>query len=78
VNEREVKRLLHEVLVEYKAINDEIHSTHHAFIEMMIKKEERKQERMEKIKTQVGGWAVILLLGFLGKAVWDFVEKQIK
>ena len=66
----DIKQMLHDVLTEYKAINDETHAIHHSFIEMMINKEERKQQRWETIKTQVGGWSLILALAFIGQAVW--------
>lgn len=78
LNEQELKRLLHDVLTEYKAINDEVHASHHAFIEMMITREERRVQRWETIKTQVGGWGVILALGFIGKTMWTFFKEAVK
>lgn len=78
MEQEEIKRLLHDVLTEYKAINDEVHATHHAFIEMMIKKEERRIQRWETIKTQVGGWSIILILGFIGKTMWTFFREVIR
>lgn len=78
LDKEELKRLLHDVLTEYKAINDEVHASHHAFIEMMIKKEERKAQRWETIKTQVGGWGIILVLAFIGKTMWFFFREMIK
>lgn len=78
LDKEELKRLLHDVLTEYKAINDEVHASHHAFIEMMIKKEERKVQRWETIKTQVGGWGIILVLAFIGKTMWFFFREMIK
>lgn len=77
-NKEELKRLLHEVLTEYKAINDEVHATHHAYIEMMIKKEEGRTQRWETIKTQVGGWSLILIIGFIGKTVWVFFREMVR
>lgn len=73
----DIKQMLHDVLTEYKAINDETHATHHAFIEMMISKEERKQQRWESIKTQVGGWGIVLVLAFIGQAVWKMAVSVI-
>lgn len=78
LNEQELKRLLHDVLTEYKAINDEVHAAHHAFIEMMITREERRVQRWESIKTQVGGWSIILILGFIGKTMWTFFRETIR
>lgn len=77
-DKEEIKRLLHEVLTEYKAINDEAHAAHHAFIEMMIKREERRTQRWETIKTQVGGWSIILALGFIGKTMWVFFKEMVR
>jgi len=78
MEKEDLEEILCSFLEKYKDLNEEVHSAHHAFIEAMIKKEERKQQRIETIKTQVGGWGIILALGFLGKAVWDFVENQLK
>lgn len=51
-------------------VTPEEHIAHHAAIKTMIDRENRKAERAEKIKTQVGGWVIITALGLIGKGVW--------
>lgn len=48
----------------------EEHIAHHAAIKTWIERENRKAERAEKVKAQVGGWAIIATLGLIGKGVW--------
>jgi len=51
------------------------HKEHHAFVQKMIEREERKQEMWEKIKAQVLGWGVIALVGGIGTAVYNYLFK---
>jgi len=50
---------------------EDIHREHHTLIGEMIAEMKRKRERHEKIKAQVGGWAIITLLGAVGKGTWE-------
>lgn len=52
-------------------VPEELHREHHEFIRTWIAKQQRKDERWDKIKTQVGGWAIIAFLGGIGKAMYD-------
>ena len=52
-------------------VPEEIHKEHHAFVAEWLEQQRRKQERAEKIKAQVGGWAVITALGGIGKFAYD-------
>ena len=36
--------------------------------------QKRKEERWDKIKTQVGGWAIVSALGGIGTAVWHAAQ----
>lgn len=50
------------------------HKEHHAFINMLIEKERRRQDRREKIKTQLMGWGLITFLGglaWIGKQAYN-------
>jgi|TARA_R110000803_G_scaffold21033_4_gene53421 hypothetical protein len=47
------------------------HCSQHAFINTLIKKEERKQELWLKIKVQVLGWGFIAVIGFIGTWVYN-------
>lgn len=47
-------------------ITPEEHAEHHHAIRTWIDRENRKAERAEKIKTQVGGWFIVTLLGGIG------------
>lgn len=47
------------------------HHKHHDYIQMCIERERRRREMWEKVKTQVLGWGIIAMIGFLGKIAWD-------
>lgn len=49
------------------------HSKHHEYIQSQIDANRISAERWEKIKTQVLGWGVIAIVGWLGKLVLDAV-----
>ena len=42
------------------------HKEHHAFVNLMIQREERKKEMWNKVKTQVLGWGIIAIVGSFG------------
>lgn len=48
------------------SMTPEEHIEHHLAIRTWIDRENRKAERAEKIKTQVGGWFIVTLLGGIG------------
>jgi hypothetical protein len=50
---------------------EEIHREHHAFMTEWIAAEKRRQDRLEKIKTQVGGWAIISILSTIGTLAYQ-------
>lgn len=56
----------------------EIHQEHHEFIRQWIEKQKRREERFEKIKTQVGGWAVIAFLGGIGTAAYHLFQMAVR
>jgi len=68
----DLKKALEEVLDARAPVDKETHIKHHKFIDVLIEEWEKKKERNEKIKTQVMGWGVILLLGAIGKAVYHY------
>lgn len=69
-----LKSIIKEAIHESQGIvvDEELHATHHQFIEMMMEKEERRIARWEKIRTQVYGWGIITALGLIGSAVYSF------
>jgi len=71
----ELVEALREVLHENRTIIDEIHQEHHDYIALLLKREQRKEERWEKIKTQVFGWGAISFLSAIGLAVYNFFFK---
>ena len=69
----EVKSII-DIVNEQSALSSTDHSHHHAFIEAMIQKEERKQETWQKVKVQVLGWGVIAISGFIGTWVYNHLK----
>lgn len=55
-----------------RAIDDLTHRDHHDFVKLMILERQRRVDRAEKIKAQVGGWMIIAILGSIGTAVYQF------
>lgn len=53
---------------------EDIHREHHKLIGEMIAELERKRERHEKIKAQVGGWLVITILSGIGTLAYKGFE----
>jgi hypothetical protein len=49
---------------------EDMHREQHAFLTELIDEFKRKRERHEKIKEQVGGWAIITALSGLGTAAY--------
>lgn len=76
-NKQLVKDAIHEVLNERLRIDEAKHRKHHAFIELLQSREQRKQERYESIKRQVIGWSVITGIGLLGYAAWEWVIQSL-
>ena len=49
---------------------EDMHREQHAFLTELIDEFRRRRERNEKIKAQVGGWAIITALSGLGTAAY--------
>lgn len=47
------------------------HAVHHQYVEALLKKEERRAARAEAIKTKLGGWMIITMLGAIGTATYN-------
>ncbi len=54
-------------------IADKDHKIHHDFVETLIVKERRKQERIESVKTQVAGWGTILAIGSFAAGIGKYI-----
>ncbi len=52
-------------------IPEDIHREHHALVGEILAEMKRKRERHEKIKAQVGGWAIITALSGIGTATYQ-------
>jgi hypothetical protein len=64
------------VSAETSRIDNETHAQHHAAIAVWIDRNNKRAEVLEKIKAQVGGWSVVIFLGAIGVAVWDWVKRM--
>lgn len=51
-------------------VPETIHREHHEFIGEWIEAQRVKRDRMEKIKTQVAGWAIVSVLGGIGTGAY--------
>lgn len=56
------------------SIETKTHAKHHDYINSQIDKNARDAERWEKIKTQVLGWGVIAIVGWLGTIALKAIE----
>ena len=70
-----LKSIIHAVLDERKSISESTHRLDHEFIgewrERELRRERNRAIRVEKIKTQVGGWFVIALIISIGSGAWQ-------
>ena len=51
-------------------VSEEMHYEHHEFIREWIEERKRKREWRDKVKAQVGGWAIISALSGIGTGAW--------
>lgn len=69
-------------LTEFSGLSTEEHRDHHNAFAEYIAAQRRKAEFYEKVKQQVGGWAVVSFLSAIGYAAWHglmmILEKGIK
>jgi len=70
MDKEDVVAAIHDALESRAKVNNELHTEHHAFIESLIKREERKSQMWQKIKTQVLGWGILGVVGAIGTAVY--------
>jgi hypothetical protein len=52
--------------VPHITLDPEQHAAQHAFLQAWMAKEQRRAERYEEIKKQVGGWLIITILTGIG------------
>jgi hypothetical protein len=61
-----------------RSVPYETHREHHDYIGILLAREKRREERIEKIKAHVGGWGVIVALTGIGAAVWAWVKDHLR
>lgn len=62
-------------------VPEEMHKEHHEFIRGWIDEQKRKREWRDKVKAQVGGWAIITLLGSIGTGTYHafkYLQEHLK
>jgi len=64
------------VLDDRRSVSEDTHRAHHAFLDSWISREQRKQERWEKVRTQVTGWGVLAVLSSVFTAVYHYFFKN--
>ena len=58
-------------LREIHCCSPEEHRAQHDVLARWIENDNIKRDRREKLKTQVGGWAIIAILGGIGRATYE-------
>jgi len=74
VDKQELTEVLSEVLDKHSKIDQEVHTDHHEFIEMLQKREKRRIELWQKFKLSAVGTIATALVGaliWIGKLVLD-------
>lgn len=54
------------------------HKKHHDFIDTLIAKEARREERREKLVQAVTIWGALLTLTAIGTAFWQYVKDNLE
>jgi len=70
----EIKHYLNEVLDSRDSLDRQTHTNDHIFIASLVEASKRRRDTMDKIKAQIGGWAIISFLSGIGFAVWALVQ----
>lgn len=65
MDKKELAEVLREVLHDHRQIDDDMHASHHAYIEMEMKRKERHSELLQKFKLSLVGTAAMAVVGFL-------------
>lgn len=81
MNDEDIRKISLRVLKDLeksRTIDVETHRKHHEFIDVLITKEKKSQERKEKWIQVVGGWGIITFMTGLGLAVWQFIKDHVK
>ena len=75
MEENMIKEAVLSALREHTAnfLSDPIHTEHHEFLSTWIARVRQREERQEKLKTQVFGWGIITILGAIGTAAYQGV-----
>lgn len=77
VTKEEMIEAFIEALEAKRTVPKDTHTEHHAFIELMMKREERRAELWQKFKSSIiGGIALAILagLGWIGTLILEFVR----
>ena len=59
MDESTLRKVLTEVIDQRNAVDDQTHRLHHDFVTRLIEREKLRQERWEKWRTHVMGWATV-------------------
>jgi hypothetical protein len=60
-----------------RSIDEATHKEDHEFVRGLIRKERERKEFWLKVKQQVGGWSVVVVLTGIGAAVWNYLVSLI-
>lgn len=70
VMKRDMREVVHDVLIEHRQLADEEIDA----LRAIVKREQREAERWEAIKRQTLGWGVIAIAGWLGAIALKAIE----
>lgn len=60
-------------LTEYSGLSSQEHRDHHEALTLFIQERKQKMEDWSKIRQQVSGWLIIVVLGGIGTIVYNSV-----
>lgn len=70
----EIRNIFNEELDRRRG-EDLTHKAHHAFVEAMVRREERRLEVWQNIKVHVLGWGIVAIIGGLGTWALNHLSK---
>lgn len=71
MEQKEIEAALGSVLDQRDSIDKHTHHAHHEYVSQLLLREERRDIFRDKIRAQIGGWALISLLSAIGYAAWQ-------
>ena len=77
LDREDLKKTLHEVLVEREGLSIHEHREHHQFLQEWIKASRERRAMWARIRSHVIGWGIVMAVTGLVLITWDWVQSHV-